>query len=391
MVAVVGRRTVLGSLGASAAMLALPGLAKHGEPALKRLVRSPTVDVHAHLVAGAWFGQKPEAPKSYTREALALEISRNPYIPVPDAAAIVDANWARLLAYEAARADGRIETSADYLIAQMDAAGIDIVVNLCMDEVGRPFKRTYAVPIDTVLDDISRAAKRHPGRIVNFFGVDPRRGAEGVTLLDRAVREYGVCGMGEWLTHRWNVFPNDRAVAYPYLEKCAELNIPYLNNGSGVEPTQDPAVFAQVLTDFPSLRVVNGAAGLLTDAERQGRPDQIDLPYRLLDLAEKHDNFWLDLDDWERLDAPGKERTFAFLKRAFAGDARERIMFGSDFPVFDRQISIARWTSTLIDDSAKAGYRFSQSDYRRFFSSNTLHLLDGPQAPAFIQQAAARL
>lgn len=387
------RRTLLGS-GFAAAMLSSRAgarTAEHGRQLKDIVLRTPTIDVHAHLVPPGWFGLMGRPVPAYTRAELTAQIARNPYIPVPDAAAIVDREYDRLMRFEAARFDGTIETSSAFLIAEMDAAGIDIAVNNCMDEVGKPFGRSYVVPIEKVFEDIARMAVRYPGRLVNFFGVDPRRGKDGLALLRRAVTEFGCCGMGEWLTNQWNVFPNDRAVAYPYFELCAELGIPYGNNGSSAYPTQAPEVFAEVLRDFPTLKVVHQAAGLLTDKERADQPDKIDLPYRLLALAEKHDNFWLDIDDWQRLDDVGALRTFKFLRRAFDGPAAGRIMFGTDFPVFARPVSAARFVGSLINDGPRLGITLTDGELTRLFSTNALRFLDGQRAPAFIQTAAARL
>jgi len=387
------RRNFFSLSGAAlGALLCQPVLANLGRSrCLKDIVKTPIVDAHAHLVPGAWFGQPVSPPRPFTREQLVQDIGKNPYISVPDPESIVASRLGRLRSYEAARADGRIGASAAFMIAEMDDAGIDIAVNQCLDEFSKPFGRTFAVSIDRVLSDIAETAKQYPGRIVNFFGVDPNRGKEGVALLERAVRDFGVCGMGEWTSERWNVFPNDRVKAYPYLEKCAELDIPFVHNGSSPYPTQDPAVFEDILRDFPSLKVVNGAAGLLTDAERASHPDEIDLPYRLLALAEKYPNFYLDLDDWQRLDPVGQQRGFVFLQRAMTGPAAERIMFGTDHPIFPRTVSAGEWVDIWINKSTLVGFQFDDALLSKFFSTNALAMLNGPRAPNFIRAAVQNL
>lgn len=386
------RRHVLGSALAAllAASPAARATAARGARKLRDVVRgTPTIDVHAHLVPPGWFGPTGRPAPALTRAQLAAQIARNPYIPVPDAEGIVAREFDRLMRFERARFDGTIETSTAVLISEMDAAGIDVAVNQCMDEFAQPFGRTYVVPVERTLEDVARMAAAHPGRLVNFFGVDPRRGKAGLALMRRAVAQWGVCGMGEWLTNRWNIFPTDRALAYPFFELCAELGIPYGNNGSGPYETQRPEVFETVLRDFPTLKIVHQAAGLLTDAERAKHPDLVDLPYRLLDLAEKHANFHLDIDDWQRLDDAGKARTFAFLRRAFDGPARDRIMFGTDFPVFTRPVSAAYFIGSLLNDGERLGATLTDAEFRMFFSTNALRFLDGPRAPAFIRAAAA--
>lgn len=385
------RRSVIGGIAAAAlsARTSFAAVRPSGSRTLKNMLgAAPTVDIHVHLVPPAWFGAGGQPAARPSREEFATQLSRTPYLPVPDAAALVEHDYDRLLRFEAARADGTIETTTAFLISEMDAAGIDIAVNQCMDEVNQPFGRRYTVPIEKVLEDIARMAALYPGRIVNFFGIDPRRGKEGLGLLRRAVEQFGVCGMGEWLTLRWPISPADRQLAYPYFELCTELGIPYGNNGSGLAVSQMPEVFEQVLRDFPTLKIVNQASGLLTDRERSDHPDEIDLPYRLLELAERHDNFWLDIDDWERLDDAGKTRTFRFLRRAFDGPAAGRVMFGTDFPVFTKAVSAATFVGSLINDGSRLGVTLSKSELRRLFSTNALAFLNGPQAPAFIKAAA---
>lgn len=387
------RRAFIGSAMATATCGASGLMAHQAKRArvLRDIVRtSPTIDAHAHLVPPGWFGPTARPVPAYTRAELAAQISRFPYMPVPDAAARVEHDYDRLMRFEAARFDGTIETSTAFLVSEMDAAGIDVAVNNCMDEIGNPFGRSYVVPIEQVLEDIARMAARYPGRLVNFFGVDPRRGKDGIALMRRAVIEFGCCGMGEWLTSQWKIYPNDRDLSYPYLELCAELGIPYGNNGSSPHPTQAPAVFEQILKDFPTLKVVHQAAGLMTDNERAENPDKADLPYRLLALAEKHENFWLDIDDWERLDDVGKTRTFQFLRRAFDGPAAGSIMFGTDYPVFSRPMSAKSFVSSLISDGPRLGITISDLELATLFSTNALRFLDGPHAPAFIRSAARR-
>ncbi len=391
--ATVSRRFIVMGTGAAlvAGWTAARAKVQTGTRKLKQLVsNTPTVDVHAHLVPPGWFGPTGREVPPYTRDQIAAQIARNPYIPVPNPEGIVAREYDRIMRFEAARFDGTIESTTAVLISEMDSAGIDIAVNNCMDEYRQPFGRTYVVPVERTLEDIARMAIKYPGRLVNFFGVDPRRGKDGLALMRRAVEEFGVCGMGEWLTERWSVFPNDRVVAYPFLELCADLGIPYGNNGSSPYATQAPGVFEQILKDFPTLKVVHQAAGLMTDAEREKYPDMVDLPYQLLDLAEKYDNFWLDIDDWQRLDDVGKLRLFRFLRRTFDGPAAGRIMFGTDFPVFTRPVSAAYFVGSVLNDGPQLGIRFTDNELNMLFSTNALRFLDGPRAPAFIRSVAKR-
>ena len=378
------RRQALGLAGWLGLAAATSSFAAGGPRKLKDVVRSRTFDVHAHLVPPAWFGRGGQRPRKLSRDQWIKELASNPYIVVPDAAAIVDARLPELEAFEAARAGGSVEASAAVLIAEMDRAGIDTSICMLMDELNRPFRRVATVSIESMLSDVQRMAALYPGRIVNFFGVDPRRGAGGVALLRRSVEEFGVCGMGEWLTHRWGVSPDDRERSYPYLEACVDLGIPYANNGSGPDPTHSIAVFSNVLRDFPKLKMVHAAAGVMTEQELREDPSRIKLSTELLRLSERNANFYLDMDDWQRLDLPGQRRALTFLRRALDGPARDRIMFGTDFPVFTQVMNARDWVGVFVDRAAGLGVRFRNSELEAFFSRNALRYLTGPRMPAFL-------
>lgn len=367
------RREVLAVLGLSAASLAVRA---HAAPApaarkLRDVVKGRTIDAHAHLLPAGWFKRAAPAPITKERAILA---AKSGYIPIDDPATLVDQNWERLQAYDAAVRDGSMAATAAFLVGEMDRAGIDLAVTLYIDEINRPYRREYAVTLDKILEDCAWLNTKYAGRFVNYFGVDPRRGKEGVALLERAVKDYGFRGMGEWITQFWKVFPNDREVAYPYLQKCVELGIPFANNGTGPEPTEAPAVFEQVLTDFPTLKVIHAGAGMMTDKEKAASGGER-LPYEFLNLAAKHRNFYLDLDDWERHDEPGLKYVFAFLRAAFDSPAAARVMFGSDFPVWAPVYSQADWVETLLNKAEGLGFKFSDKEWGLFFSQNAADLL----------------
>lgn len=342
---------------------------------LRDIVSGRTVDVHTHILAPSWFGRGGQTPRVRSDAEIAAELGANPYLPLDDAAALVRANRDIIDAFEVARADGSALASAAVLIAEMDRAGIDVSVCQLIDEINRPYRRAYTVDMDTIFADLKAVSDAYPGRFIHYFGVDPRRGAEGVALLRRAVTEFGFAGMGEWITQWWRVMPTDRAVCYPYFEACVELGIPYVNNGSGPDLSHTPEVFEQVLTDFQTLKVLNAGAGVMTDRELAADPARTTLPERLLDVAERHGNFYLDIDDWQRLDAAGNRRTISFLRRALDGPAGDRIMFGTDFPIFTQIVPAASFVDALITATGSSADILSDDDINRLFSRNPLSFL----------------
>jgi predicted TIM-barrel fold metal-dependent hydrolase len=230
------RRRFLGAAGCLPFVAGCPACARSLNDAprgrttgrsLRDIVSGRTVDVHTHILAPSWFGRGGQTPRVRSDAEIAAELGANPYLPLDDAAALVRANREIIDAFEVARADGSALASAAVLIAEMDRAGIDVSVCQLIDEVNRPYRRGYTVDMDTIFADLKAVSDAYPGRFIHYFGVDPRRGAEGVALVRRAVTEFGFAGMGEWITQWWRVMPTDRDVCYPYFEACVDLGIAF--------------------------------------------------------------------------------------------------------------------------------------------------------------------
>jgi predicted TIM-barrel fold metal-dependent hydrolase len=96
---------------------------------------------------------------------------------------------------------------------------------------------------------------------------------------------------------------------------------------------------------------------------------------RMLELAEQYPNLYLDLDDWQVVDKKGIERYLRHLRHALDGPARERIMFGSDFPIFSWLYTEAGWIEFIFDHMASGDVKFTDEELELFFSRNALGYL----------------
>lgn len=94
---------------------------------------------------------------------------------------------------------------------------------------------------------------------------------------------------------------------------------------------------------------------------------------RMLQLAEQHPNLWLDLDDWQRDDHLGPDVFVEFLRRALRGPVGDRVMFGSDYPIFGASYSESDWIGQLLEAGARIeGTPLAAEELERFFSTNAL-------------------
>jgi len=339
---------------------------------LKRLVSGTTVNAHCHLPDSSWLKEPPpRTPVEMITPQSVAAYARSRGVELPpeklEAAA------------ERARRYSAVESLADHaelFIAEMDAAGIDVAVLQMIDQSFQPgdFGRQYRVPYEQVLEETAEVIAHYPGRFLMFAGVDPSRGRDGVKLFERAVSQYGCVGLGEWVTQQWEVFPNDRELCYPYFEKCLELGVPYSNNCEGRFEHCAPGAFEQIAEDFPDLRIALGGAGRPRPTEARKGIARWEFPQQALLLAAKYPNVYLDLDDWQRLDADGITYCLTYLRRALTSDARTRVMFGSDHPVSYVMYSERGWIDVLLG-SEDYGVSFTTDELELFFSKNALDYL----------------
>jgi uncharacterized protein len=185
----------------------------------------------------------------------------------------------------------------------------------------------------------------------------------------RAKRELNIAGMGEFAPHFFGFAPNDRERCYPIYEACAELDLMVAPNcsivTSHISRWCDPIYFEDVANDFPTINISLTSAGYAHWTETA------------FTLAASKPNVYLDVGDWQaRFAADPVGRVISFVRRCLDTDARHKIMFGSDHPVYNRTVSEKAWVEVFTLEAAKRGTPFSEEDLHLFFSDNAQEFLD---------------
>jgi predicted TIM-barrel fold metal-dependent hydrolase len=206
------------------------------------------------------------------------------------------------------------------LIAEMDRAGITTSALLMIDcgvrygDGDAPIDRNYAV---------HRALlERWPERFVVFGGVDPRRGPDGLERFRRSVTEWGFGGMKLYPPMG---FSPAQAALDPYLDICAEHGIPVMTHGGDSLASLDNA-FARTADVIslarrrPDVNVIMAHGGYLLDDPEIRR-------------AMEYGNVWVDLAGFQVRLRVGNDAMSA-LGWAFRTEFNERVLFGSDYPLF---------------------------------------------------------
>jgi uncharacterized protein len=253
------------------------------------------------------------------------------------------------------------------LLEEMDAAGLDTAVLMHMDYdyTGERLRISHW----DQLEQLAEVRDRHPDRFVLFSAIDPRRGAAGVELLRRAHRELKILGMGEFAPHFFGFPPNDRERCYPIYKACSDLGMHVAPNCSIITPMNsrycDPAYWEDVANDFPQMNI------LLTSG---GFPHWTDTA---LALCASKANVYLDVGDWQaRFSADPVDTVLRFVRNGLQTDARHKILFGSDYPVYNATVSQLAWVEVFTREAQRRGLPLSDEDLHLFFSDNAQEFLD---------------
>jgi predicted TIM-barrel fold metal-dependent hydrolase len=180
-------------------------------------------------------------------------------------------------------------------------------------------------------EEVAELAAEHPDVIIPFASIDPHRGAAGVKTARRLVTEHGVRGF-KFHPNIQAFFPNDR-LAYPLYEVIAEHGLVALfhtgqtgvgagqRGGGGVRlKYSNPMHVDDVAVDFPDMKVILAHPSFPWQDEA-------------LSVATHKPQVYIDLSGWSPKYFPPQLVQYA------NSLLRDKVLFGSDFPV----ITPERW------------------------------------------------
>jgi uncharacterized protein len=229
--------------------------------------------------------------------------------------------------------------NADGLIESMNEAGIARTVLLCPDF-------SYVLPDRALTAEEALLAhrailQRHPGRFEAFAGVDPRWGADGVALFERAVTQWGFAGFKIYPPCGYSA--SDPAL-FPFYEICAAHRLPVVVHTG---PTS-PALSFHESRPFGC----DVAAKAFPDAIFILAHASVAFPEECVMMASFRPNVYLDVSGFQRsLRSPIGLRD---LERVLSAGIAHKILFGTDWPVFRELGSLADSVAAVDGDNAFA-------------------------------------
>jgi len=196
-------------------------------------------------------------------------------------------------------------------------------------------------------EDVARSAARHPDVLIPFGSVDPWTGTAAVDRARRLVEEYGVAGFK--FHPSLQAFSPDDERFYPLWSALAELGVPALfhtgQNGIGAGlpggrgiklKYSNPILLDDVAADFPHLTVILAHPSVPWQAEA-------------ISMATHKANVHLDLSGWSPKYFPPE------LVRATGGLLRDKVLFGTDFPLITPERWLRDFGTLGLDETVVQG------------------------------------
>lgn len=241
-------------------------------------------------------------------------------------------------------------------IEKMDRAGIEHAFLIAVKAGSKSQKIHRQVSYETVAEVV----QAHPTQFSGLAGLDPTEGMSGVRAFEHAIRQYGF--VGAHLYPHWYEMAPDHARYYPFYAKCVELGVPiqmqvgHCLRYSAERPLRSvgrPITLDTIACDFPELKLVGIHIGWPWVEE-------------MISVAYKHPNVYIGSDAY----APAywDEKFIRFINSW----GRDKVLFGTDFPVIDPERAREEIETLSIREPAK----------RKFLRDNVIKLYGLPLTPA---------
>jgi predicted TIM-barrel fold metal-dependent hydrolase len=176
---------------------------------------------------------------------------------------------------------------------------------------------------------------------------DPARGADGVRMAKRLIADYGVRGF-KFHPSSQAFYPNDKA-AYPLYEVIEAAGLPALfhtgqtgagagtRGGGGIRLAySNPMYLDDVAVDFPDMPIILAHPSFPWQEEA-------------LSVATHKPQVYIDLSGWS-------PKYFAPILVQYANTLlKDKVLFGTDFPVLTPERWMADLEKTAIRDEVKPG------------------------------------
>lgn len=186
-------------------------------------------------------------------------------------------------------------------------------------------------------EEVLEFVEQYPDLFVGMVSVDIRNPVEAVRTVRKYVKEHGFKAVRivQWL---WEL-PCTHALYYPVLAECAELGVPICLQVGHTGPLRSsesgrPEHIERIALDFPDLKIVCGHIGYPWHIE-------------MIACATKFENVFIDTSAYK------PNRYPAELVKFMKTNGKNKVMFGTNFPMITPQACLEKLDMLELDDEIK--------------------------------------
>lgn len=199
--------------------------------------------------------------------------------------------------------------TVDDMLAKMDEAGVEKALLIAT--------QTADFKIDPI--EVFNVTREYPDRFRGILGMNPLKGMRALKELEEAVNKFEF--VGAHIYPHWFKKPPNDAIYFPLYAKCVELDIPIeMQVGHcaqiGLPSVGRPITIDDIAIFFPELKLIGIHTGYPWTEE-------------MISMAWKYPNVFIGIDAYAPKYLPPS------LVHFMNSYGKEKVMFGTDFPVID--------------------------------------------------------
>lgn len=237
----------------------------------------------------------------------------------------------------AAEGEGVASTWADpggtKLLAEMDLDGIDMS---CLLVAGFEFDQTNVVDrFDSMNQATTELAQQHPDRFRVYVGVHPAMNPTTPMLRRLLGSDVAVGVKMDPLGGRFDPMEGALEPVYRYCAENGRRILFHLGpRPDGVDLSAHPAAMTALLERYPTLHIIGAHAAFEWWRD-------------MCEAGERHPSLACDISGLQYAASRAPAKVAHLLSRVMGAFGPERVLFGTDSPTFDSEVSVATWLSYL--------------------------------------------
>ncbi len=174
-------------------------------------------------------------------------------------------------------------------------------------------------------------------RLIPFISVDPNRGEEGLRMLERLVKKHNPVGLKVYPATGF--YPDEERYD-PYWDMVEDLGLLVLSHaGMALAPMEEkycrPTHMKRVAEKHPDMNIIIAHMGGKFHEE-------------LAPIMREHDNVYTDCSALQGWMPSEPEQVYSRLE-SICGEFPERVVFGSDFPIYEERFSTYQFINLIRD------------------------------------------